>query len=41
MALKCYTITTPAVSKIEVILDFQGKYFYDPEDKQGLNDDAF
>lgn len=25
-----------AVSKIEVILDFQGKYFYDPEDKQGL-----
>jgi len=26
----------PAVSKIEVILDFQGKYFYDPEDKQGL-----
>ncbi len=26
----------PAVSKIEIIFDFQGKYFYDPEDKQGL-----
>ncbi|MBY0110064.1 MAG: insulinase family protein [Candidatus Babeliaceae bacterium] len=26
----------PAISKIEIIFDFQGKYFYDPEDKQGL-----
>lgn len=25
-----------AIAKIEVIIDFQGKYFYDPEDKQGL-----
>lgn len=26
----------PSISKIEVIFDFQGKYYYDPEDKQGL-----
>lgn len=26
----------PSLSKIEVIVDFKGKYFYDPEDRQGL-----
>lgn len=25
-----------AISKIEIVIDFQGKYYYDPEDKQGL-----
>ncbi len=34
--LKIFYHHDPSVSKIEVILDFQGKYFYDPEDKQGL-----
>lgn len=26
-----------SLAKIEIIFDFQGKYFYDPEDKQGMS----
>jgi zinc protease len=34
--LKVLHHNDPSISKIEVIIDFQGKYYYDPEDKQGL-----
>lgn len=34
--LKILYYHSSEVSKIEIVVDFQGKYFYDPEDKQGL-----
>ena len=34
--LKVFYYHTPDIAKIELIIDFQAKYFYDPVDKQGL-----
>ncbi len=35
--LRVFYYRTPQLPKIDVVLDFKAKYYYDPEDKQGLS----